>query len=306
MPDPNLTLTAMQPHATALEASVSRHSANAAQCKIWSAAIVGGVLLLMSSGKGPISVLPWMVVLMGLLALVDAGQAAMARVVTEAYNRFMRKLPINGGNAIKAEEFVLPVPELGWRDTGKVLAALSSFSVWPFYTALLVLLVGFHVQNAPESGMRNVESGKKTTVAAVKASGCGSGGGCGTSGGCGSGGCGASAGKACGCGSEAKAKPAPSATPVPPASSAPGVRPPTMPPAHIPQNASPPQNAVPGPNDAPQNPRAEGAAAPSLPLQNGVPQNGSLLVPEAGETPALQPSPGAGAQPNPPKSPGAP
>ncbi len=184
---------------------------------MWSAAIAAGVVLL-AAGRMQMVPLSWAAGMVLLLALADAGQVAMARVFTDSYNRFMQKLPLNGGNAMKAEEFVLPAPELGWRDAGKVLGALGSFSVWPFYAALLALLVAFLVANTPESGGRNAESGKPAIVTGTKHSaGCSAGGGCGTSGGSGSGGCGASAGKGCGCGSEAKVKVATPATPLMPA-----------------------------------------------------------------------------------------
>ena len=102
--------------------------------------------------------LPWAAATVVLLALADAGQSAMARVFTDAYNRFMQKLPLNGGNAMKAEDaFALPPLELGWRQAGLVLRALGSFSVWPFYGALLALLVAAHFQMAAPSaaGVQN-------------------------------------------------------------------------------------------------------------------------------------------------------
>ena len=114
----------------------------------------------------------------------------------------MRKLPLNGGNAMKAEEcFVLPAPEPSWRQTGQVFAAMGSLSVLPFYGALLALVVAFHVQMSG-GGVRGM-SARLVPSAATK--GCSAGGGCGTSGGCGSGGCGASSGKGCGCGSASSA-----------------------------------------------------------------------------------------------------
>ena len=102
--------------------------------------------------------LPWAAATVVLLALADAGQAALARVFTDAYNRFMQKLPLHGGNAMKpstgaqaggAEDtFQLPPLGLGWRQAGLVWRALGSFSVWPFYGALLVLLGAVHWQMA--------------------------------------------------------------------------------------------------------------------------------------------------------------
>ncbi len=180
--------------------------------------MVAGMLWFAAS-RGQVAVLPWAAGVVVLLALVDAGEVALARVGTDAYHRFMRKLPLNGGNGVKAEEFLLPAPQLGWCDAGHLLRALASLSVWPFYGALLAFVIAFHVQTSPPrpAGVAAKAGGccspSTATVAAVKstapakAGGCCSpaspaaGGGCGKAGGCGSGGCGASAGKACGCSS---------------------------------------------------------------------------------------------------------
>lgn len=116
---------------------------------MWSAGIVAG-LIVFSTGRAQMAALPWAGSVVGLLALADACQLALARIFTDAYNRFMQKLPLNGGNAMKAEDvFQLPPPELGWREAGLVLRALGSFSVWPFYGALLAVVVAFHFQNPP-------------------------------------------------------------------------------------------------------------------------------------------------------------
>ncbi len=189
MPEPTITLAAIQPHVTVLERAIHRQGANSGRCKMWSGAMVAGMLLF-AGGKAQMAALPWAAGVVVLLALADAGQVALARIFTEAYNRFMAKVPLNGGNALKAEEWlVLPAPTLSLREAGQVLGALGSFSVWPFYGALLALVVAFHVQTSPPS----------PGASHAKSAGCSAGGGCGTTGGCGSGGCGASSGKGCGC-----------------------------------------------------------------------------------------------------------
>ena len=146
MPDPNVTITAIETYANALQGAIRRSAANAGRCKVWSLAILAGVMVF-AAGKPQMAALPWVAGVVVLLALADACQAVMARICTDAYNAFMRKLPLNGGNAMKAEEcFVLPAPDLGWRQAGRVLGALGSFSVFPFYGALLALIMAFHVQ----------------------------------------------------------------------------------------------------------------------------------------------------------------
>ena len=271
MPDPNITLTAIQSHATMLEDAIGRSVANVGRYKIWSAAIVAGVMLL-AAGKAQMAALPWAAGVVVLLALADAGQGAMARVFTDAYNRFMRKLPLNGGNAMKAEEFMMPSPELGWRDTGKVLGALASFSVWPFYSALLALLVAFHVQTS-QSATQALQSanGKSPSASGVSQSGTKPSSGT------------VRASLPMNVTSQpatrgAQPRQTPVLSPLKPLQQQPGVRFPVVPPARLPQNGGPMQNG------APQNANADGVSTPHLPPQNGVPQ-----IPNAGGTPALQP-----------------
>ena len=66
MPDPTVALAAIQSHAAALEGAANRHGLNATRCKVWSGAMVAGMLLL-ASGKVQMGTLPWAagVVLLG-------------------------------------------------------------------------------------------------------------------------------------------------------------------------------------------------------------------------------------------------
>ncbi len=156
MPDPTVSVAAIQSHTVALQSAIGRHAANASRCKVWTGGIVAGMLLL-SAGRAQMAALPWAAGVIVLLALADAGQAALAGVFTDAYNRFMAKVPLNGGNAMKPECFLLPEPVLGWRQAGLVLRALGSFSVWPFHGALLALLNAFFIlgpQPQPQSDPR--------------------------------------------------------------------------------------------------------------------------------------------------------
>ncbi len=103
MPDPNITLTAIETHAAAVERAMRRHAANAGRCKVWSLAIIAGVMVF-AGGKAQMGALTWVAGVVVLLALADACAVVMARACTDAYHAFMRKLPLNGGNAMKALE----------------------------------------------------------------------------------------------------------------------------------------------------------------------------------------------------------
>lgn len=254
MPDPNVTLIAIEAHVNALQGAISRSAANAGRCKVWSLAILAGGIVL-AGGKLQMAALPWVTGVVVLLALADACQAVMARICTDAYNGFMRKLPLNGGNAMKAEEcFVLPAPHLGWRQAGRVLGALGSFSVFPFYGALLALSMAFHVQASQTvssaSSASNVSVAKAMPPATKPAQ---------------------SVNSSLHMNVVPLARPAsgqpgqaPSLSPLKPMQMQPGVRPPAIPPMRFPSNGVPVPNSIPA------------------------------RVPEAGGTPALQPTiPGA-------------
>ena len=67
MPDPNITVTAIESHAAALNRSGLQHLANSGRCKVWSGAMVAGMLLF-AAGKAQVAALPWaagVVVLLG-------------------------------------------------------------------------------------------------------------------------------------------------------------------------------------------------------------------------------------------------
>lgn len=108
----------------------------------------------------PIALLPWMAGFVVLVALADACSVAMARRAGESYQRFMARVPLNGGPSAKAQGgkpstraqadraedwLALPPPDLRVRDAGLVLRASGSLSVWPFHGALLALLAGFYL-----------------------------------------------------------------------------------------------------------------------------------------------------------------
>ncbi len=153
MPEPSVTATAIQSHTAALSGAIHRHSANAGRCKVWSVGIMVGVVFF-GVGRAQWATLPWVAGAVALLALADACCVVLVRRAVEAYNRFMARVPLNGGPSTKAqarepeEWLVLPGADLGIREAGSVLRALGSFSVWPFYGGLLALVVAFHVQTS--------------------------------------------------------------------------------------------------------------------------------------------------------------
>ena len=284
MPDPILTTAFVESHSNLLGSSVEHRLRDSRRCKVWGGLVAAGVIVA-AGWKSQPGMLPWAAGAIVLFAFADAACVAFARRAAGAYGRFMARVPLNGGNLPKAEEwFVPPETDLRMRDAGAVLGALGSFSVWPFYAALLVLVVGFHVQM---SG--NGFGGKSARLLPSEATkGCSAGGGCGTSGGCGSGGCGASAGKGCGCGSGAEAKPVKTATAravAQPVQSIPSMK--SMQPVQSPQSApsapGKPAGAS-GTMPAPPLQQTQGTQQPQAlpPLGRPLPQGQRTLLPAGG------------------------
>ena len=106
MPDPNVTITAIETHLAALDGANLRHSTNAGRCKMWSVGILAGVMVF-AGGKAQMGALPWVGGVVLVLAMADACHVALGRRATAAYNAFMRKLPqcgSGGGDAMMAVE----------------------------------------------------------------------------------------------------------------------------------------------------------------------------------------------------------
>ena len=83
MTDPSISTTAIKVHAAALENAISRHAVNTVRCKVWSAEIVAG-LIVIAMGRAQMAALPWAG---SVVVVMDASQLALARICTDAYNR---------------------------------------------------------------------------------------------------------------------------------------------------------------------------------------------------------------------------
>ncbi len=163
MPDPNVTVTAIQIHSVALNRVAGQHIANGFRCKAGALVGVLGILFL-GSAKAQLAVLPWVGGVLLVLAMGDACHVALGRRARAACDAFMRKLPLNGGNVPKAEDWLmLPEEERGWKQVGPAMRAMLSLSVWPFYGALLALLAGFYLQESQASAAKPGGPGKVVT-----------------------------------------------------------------------------------------------------------------------------------------------
>ena len=83
------------------------------RCKLWGGLGAAGVVAVAVWKMQP-GVLPWAAGAIFLCALADAACVALARRAAAAYGRFMARVPLNGGNLPKAEEWFAPPETASW------------------------------------------------------------------------------------------------------------------------------------------------------------------------------------------------
>ena len=128
------SLTPSNPSAVSLtHASIQRLASQSASCKITSA-ILSGAAMLFAAGRAGGDVLLWATAPVGLLALADASYTAKTRRLA---GQFQGNTTPKLGDLIANE-----VGRGGAGDAVSALKGLLSFSVWPYYTSLAVLVAG--------------------------------------------------------------------------------------------------------------------------------------------------------------------
>lgn len=125
---------AVQAHLSISQAVIQRMASNSAACKGWCIAIVSAILVLVADKGVPrhalIALLPT-----GLFLSLDVYYLSLEKRFRNSYNTFIDKLHKQG---IEAEDLYAMVPG-GSAAKAAVHAALS-FSVWPFYLTLVVMI----------------------------------------------------------------------------------------------------------------------------------------------------------------------
>ena len=126
---------AVQKHLEITQNVITRIAENSRSCKVWCVTLVSAVLVLVARTEKPeyalIALIPAV-----LFLILDTYYLALERAHRESYNAFVRKL--NGDGPTPADLYrVAPsgsVPKY-------FLASLKSFSVWPFYPMLVVMIL---------------------------------------------------------------------------------------------------------------------------------------------------------------------
>jgi hypothetical protein len=136
----DLDSPSVQSHLTMLQGVIGRLASNSASCKTWCVSLVSA-LAVVAAGQGTqdrpkillVAALP--IILFGIL---DAYYLGLERRFRKCYETFVTKL--HYGTASVEDAFLI-APQLKFRGLFlEAWQALFSFSVWPFYGGLAVIL----------------------------------------------------------------------------------------------------------------------------------------------------------------------
>jgi hypothetical protein len=126
---------AVQSHLTILQSVIQRMANNSASSKTWCITLASAILVVMADKNEPrlaiIAIIPVV-----LFLLLDAYYLSLEKGYRKSYNTFIGKLH---SSKITVDDLFVVASE--GSKIGNLLASLASFSIWPFYLTLLVMLI---------------------------------------------------------------------------------------------------------------------------------------------------------------------
>ena len=137
MDEVDLNSPSVQSYLSILQGVINRMAANSAACKTWCVALVSAIVVIIADKGKPefiwISILP-----IALLFFLDAYYLGLERQFRNVYNSFIKKIHTNQATV---DDVFIVSPGRGKDIMGKTLYACFSFSIWPFYGLLTLMLV---------------------------------------------------------------------------------------------------------------------------------------------------------------------
>jgi hypothetical protein len=133
----NVDSPSVQSHLAMLQGVIARMAGNSANCKTWCVGLVSALVVVVADKEKP-SLLIAAAVPVVIFLVLDAYYLALERRFRHSYEGFVRRL--HDGEATIDDVFVLWRTTARWKSLVAVLAGLLSFSVWPFYITLAVLV----------------------------------------------------------------------------------------------------------------------------------------------------------------------
>ena len=128
----------VQSYLTIIQSVISRMASNSSSCKTWCITLVSAIVVIVADKTKPdyvwISVVP-----IALFVLLDSYYLSLERQFRDVYNDFIQKLHF--GNATVNDVFYV-APKTGVLGSSlQTLKASGSFSIWPFYSLLALMLL---------------------------------------------------------------------------------------------------------------------------------------------------------------------
>ena len=127
--------SAVQKHIEITQDVITRMAENSRACKIWCVTLVAAVLVLVARTEEPeyslVALIPTV-----LFLILDTYYLALERAFRGSYTGFVKKL--HSGELELSD--IYPVAPTG-SIPGHFMASLPSFSIWPFYPTLLVMIL---------------------------------------------------------------------------------------------------------------------------------------------------------------------
>ncbi len=125
---------AVQAHLGIAQSVIQRMAANSASCKAWCITLVSAILVIVADKGRPnyalIAAVPAL-----LFLVLDAYYLALERCFRQSYNAFIEK--VHSGKVVAADLYaVTPTGSL----VATTIKSLGSFSIWPFYATLGVMI----------------------------------------------------------------------------------------------------------------------------------------------------------------------
>ena len=126
--------SAVQSHLSIYQNVIQRMASNSALVKAWCITLVSAILVIVAEKNNPqyslIAIIPII-----LFLLLDSYYLALERGFRESYNEFIRKLH---DGVINQEDLYAVLPK--GNIYKMIFKSFLSFSVWPFYTTLMIMV----------------------------------------------------------------------------------------------------------------------------------------------------------------------
>ena len=130
----NNDLSAVQAHLTIMQGVIQRMAENSRSCKMWCIIIVSAVLIFVARVEKPDYILIALVPTV-LFLFLDTYYLALERGFRASYEAFVEKL--HKGELIRSNFYsVTPTGSI----LGHFLSTLLSFSIWFFYSMLVIMI----------------------------------------------------------------------------------------------------------------------------------------------------------------------